>query len=530
MRQTREKRTPHLTGVIQRQCSCGGGKGACPKCGRDDAVSRGATAQSATRGGETLDARTRGFMERRFDHDFSHVRVRADSQAARSASAMNALAYTAGSNIVFGSGQFAPQSARGAKLLAHELAHVVQQDRHPLAQGIAAKGVSESSDAAEREADGAAESVVGGNEKVTIRQAPAAPVQRVSAGGGAAIGLGIAGTLGIAGLIGWKAGLFDGKSASDDDVPTLEDPKFKKVWDENVRAGAEFMATTPSAKNCQFPHHGEKNYDDAHWNEEQAKNKAGAVNPNERGYSPKKPGSETDDVSKQKASTYDAVTDLFAGLNSWSCDCRMYSELILLYAWHKSLTPKQFDKKFANFQLSREGSVGIGSQMLMPFEDASWEATPVGTKVAWSNDSDGAYPSWHDEHAIKTVKGATPEQHRYAAQDAGLHGESELSELDVKMALLRYDRNSPFHYRITDAALAQLKADGVPDGELKKLETIKGRDFVTEAQFVEQLADATVARAYFSKTVNAARINALTSEIRTYMEEHITRSRADIPK
>jgi Domain of unknown function (DUF4157) len=57
---------------------------------------------------------------------FSHVRVHTDSQAAESARAMNALAYTVGQHIVFGTGRFAPTSREGQHLLAHELAHTVQ--------------------------------------------------------------------------------------------------------------------------------------------------------------------------------------------------------------------------------------------------------------------------------------------------------------------------------------------------------------------------------------------------------------------
>ena len=77
--------------------------------------------------GQPLEATTRGFMEHRFGHDFSRVRVHDDSRAAASARAINARAYSAGSQIVFGEGQYAPGMSNGRRLLAHELAHVVQQ-------------------------------------------------------------------------------------------------------------------------------------------------------------------------------------------------------------------------------------------------------------------------------------------------------------------------------------------------------------------------------------------------------------------
>ena len=76
---------------------------------------------------EPLEAAAQDFMQARFGHDFSRVRVHRDRQAAQSARAMGALAYTVGEHIVFGEGQFAPDSSDGRRLLAHELAHTIQQ-------------------------------------------------------------------------------------------------------------------------------------------------------------------------------------------------------------------------------------------------------------------------------------------------------------------------------------------------------------------------------------------------------------------
>jgi len=77
--------------------------------------------------GQPLDPGTRARMMQRFGHDFASVRVHTDSKAAESARAMNALAYTVGSEVVFGEAQYAPHSREGQRLLAHELAHTVQQ-------------------------------------------------------------------------------------------------------------------------------------------------------------------------------------------------------------------------------------------------------------------------------------------------------------------------------------------------------------------------------------------------------------------
>ena len=77
--------------------------------------------------GQRLDTATRAIFEPRFGRGFGDVRVHTDSTAAKSATAVNALAYTAGKNIVFAEGRYAPHSPAGQRLLAHELVHTVQQ-------------------------------------------------------------------------------------------------------------------------------------------------------------------------------------------------------------------------------------------------------------------------------------------------------------------------------------------------------------------------------------------------------------------
>lgn len=79
--------------------------------------------------GQPLDRTTRTFFEPRFGQDFSRMRIHADAHAAESARAVEARAYTVGQHVVFGTGEYAPATAAGQRLLAHELTHVVQQDR-----------------------------------------------------------------------------------------------------------------------------------------------------------------------------------------------------------------------------------------------------------------------------------------------------------------------------------------------------------------------------------------------------------------
>jgi hypothetical protein len=129
---------------LQRACACGG---ECPKCqmeqlGLEDEHLQTKRVQANDTGqitappivhevlrapSQPLDPATRAFMEPRFGRDFSRVRVHEDAAADQSAREVNAHAYTVGNHIVFGRGNFSPQTLRGKQLLAHELTHVVQQ-------------------------------------------------------------------------------------------------------------------------------------------------------------------------------------------------------------------------------------------------------------------------------------------------------------------------------------------------------------------------------------------------------------------
>lgn len=89
--------------------------------------------------GQPLDGETRRFMESRFEHDFSNVRVHEDARASESARMVNALAYTVGHSVVFGKGQYNPRTSAGRELIAHELTHVVQQSYSPSSAKIMRK-------------------------------------------------------------------------------------------------------------------------------------------------------------------------------------------------------------------------------------------------------------------------------------------------------------------------------------------------------------------------------------------------------
>src|SRR5205807_5887191 len=85
--------------------------------------------------GAGLDETTRAFMELRFGHDFSRVRIHTDARAAESTRSVSALAYTVGQHVVFASGHYQPQTQAGRHLIAHELTHTIQQSSNrPVSQ------------------------------------------------------------------------------------------------------------------------------------------------------------------------------------------------------------------------------------------------------------------------------------------------------------------------------------------------------------------------------------------------------------
>jgi Domain of unknown function (DUF4157) len=133
-------------------------------------------------GGRPLDPDVRSDMEARLGHDFGSVRIHNDARAAESAKAVNAHAYTVGSNIVFQRDSYEPTSAAGRITLAHELTHVVQQRSGPV-DGTSAPGgirLSDPSDRFEREAAATAERVMSTPVPAvgTPADAGTAPVQR----------------------------------------------------------------------------------------------------------------------------------------------------------------------------------------------------------------------------------------------------------------------------------------------------------------------------------------------------------------
>jgi len=174
---------------LQLKCACGGNAnstGECEECRKENEASPQRSAaepkpeavphivhEVLRTAGQGLDPATRLFMESRFGHDFRNVRVHNDRQANASARAMNALAYTVGHNVVFAKSQYAPSGRVGQTLLAHELAHVVQQSGdQPRLDSL------QVDTSGEQEAETAAMNIAAGGRAVSVRSSSPTRLQR----------------------------------------------------------------------------------------------------------------------------------------------------------------------------------------------------------------------------------------------------------------------------------------------------------------------------------------------------------------
>ena len=187
-------------GLLQRKCACGGSPGVageCAGCGDEKLkVQRRAAAQVETPHGQTrgdggagdpwrisarlgagqpLDERQRSRMESAFGHDFSRVRIHHDARATDLSASLDARAFTIGRHVAFAAGEYRPGTRGGDAILAHELAHVVQQGEAGDAPLDGAGGAT-SYDSLEEDADGAAARAVaslwGGDERRAAGPAP----------------------------------------------------------------------------------------------------------------------------------------------------------------------------------------------------------------------------------------------------------------------------------------------------------------------------------------------------------------------
>jgi hypothetical protein len=188
-------RMPSASGTIQRHCSCWG---TCDKCEQDEEhrpIQRKSEGEGSAEfqgvlktQGKPLATESQSRLETHFGADLSDVHVHTSSEASASAASLDALAYTSGRDIYFARGMYAPSTSSGDQLLAHEVAHVVQQSsgNEPSIAMKSARGVKIGApdDDLEIQADRSAEEYMRGSsargeerQKLPAPQSPA-PIQR----------------------------------------------------------------------------------------------------------------------------------------------------------------------------------------------------------------------------------------------------------------------------------------------------------------------------------------------------------------
>jgi len=186
--------TPASSRLLQRKCACGGTApgGECDSCKQQDLLRRqplgpdakayGAVPPSVHEvlrsPGKPLPPASRAFFESGFGHDFAKVRIHNDARASDSARNVNARAYTVGRDIVFGRGEYNPHSSAGRHLLAHELAHVVQQGGAGSTGEGGVTRIGDANDAAESHAEQAANLVASAHRTAALAPVATRAVQR----------------------------------------------------------------------------------------------------------------------------------------------------------------------------------------------------------------------------------------------------------------------------------------------------------------------------------------------------------------
>jgi len=127
--------------------------------------------------GRPLEPHVRASMEQSYGRHLGDVRLHTDESAAESAAGLGALAYTFGRHVVFGQGRYSPTTSVGRRLLAHELAHVVQQEEGGSPPALDARAPHEHA------AGAAAEAVAAGQRGVSVRVPTGVGLARSNGGG-----------------------------------------------------------------------------------------------------------------------------------------------------------------------------------------------------------------------------------------------------------------------------------------------------------------------------------------------------------
>jgi hypothetical protein len=475
-------------------------------------------------GGRPLPGVVRTRMESAFGADFAGVRLHTDANAAQLSEQLNARAFTLGEHVAFGAGEYQPGTLVGDALMAHELAHVLQQGGSAAA-APQRKGGEPADHALEEEADTAAVGAV-----TALWSGPE----------------GQARSLGKRTLPGLRSSLrlqrCSGDAKKPAAAPNLQTDKgLRKSWEVAFQEGLDLLNESVGKKGqekgCAFP----GNKPGADWAYDKESWRVITEGP---------------EVYKYRHVYYVptraphvSVDQLFTHLERWECDCAMFAELTWLYAWRHSLSDADFDRKFGDLRLRPQDSHGLEREthvrenIEMGLEtgnfDKMWADAPVGTKVNWKNESVHARSPWEYENAVKSAKGKQVDQDRYDAHPLG----PKLSEVEVKRGLAENAEDFPGKpFVITDQTLAEMNTTGAPADFVANLKALKGQEFIGKKAFTKSLAEAAKPllplrakdpqryAALMEKLFETAHAAATEEEKQAYVDKYIRRYEIQIPK
>ena len=475
--------------------------------------------------GQALPGTVRTRMEYAFGTGLGDVRLHADANAAQLSQQLNARAFTLGTHVVFGAGEFQPGTLVGDALIAHEVAHVVQQGGStagpPQKKGDAQDG------ALEAEADDAA---VGA---VTALWAGQREMREVRGGAARATPPRLRASL--------RLQRCSGNAKKPVQAPNLQTDKvLRHSWEEAFQEGLALLNASVGQKGkdkgCAFP--GDKpaeawRYDKENWRQVTT----------------------GDEVRKYRVAftptkaPHVSVDELFSHLDRWECDCALFAELTWLYAWRHTLPEKDFDSRFANMRLRPQESTGLETETHVRdnFEfgldsgdfEAMWAQAPVGTKVNWTNESEHARSPWRFENAVKSRKAAPGGQDLYDAHPMG----SGLTEVQIKRGLAENSEDFPGKpFVVTDQTLADMSAASAPADFLAKLADLKDQRFIGRKAFSSALFDAAKVllpmraadpdryQTLLKTLFIAAHVPATEDEKQAYVDKFIRRNEFQVPK
>jgi hypothetical protein len=306
-------------------------------------------------------------------------------------------------------------------------------------------------------------------------------------------------------------------------APYLNDESFRKRWTKGLDEALVALRKLTANGGCSFPRPDERRIDDVNWKPFQSPKD---MILGKEGYKPR------------AATPFEAVSLLFENLDKWSCDCRLFPEIAQLYAWHEALkdSPDAFNNKFVNLVLAAGETTGLERESTVTDEDLAWRNAPVGTIVAWSNNSPAARVPWTFEHGIKSFKGGPGQEDHYAAHPLGY----DLTEREVKERLARNSSDYPWKYALTATALSELAADGVDRQILKDLSNIQGvettgaKAFLDLAPLVKLRTNARQDPPRFSGIINNilkhARQQPDPKDSEAYIATYVARYKLQVPK